>query len=128
MENEYSRVVTREGNLKARQLMADVFEPRESFEWRGLGELPRSALRIREKYADFDAERRFSLTEITEGDSKACECPSILRGLMQPTDCRIFASACTPDNPIGACMVSSEGACAAYYTYGRARERRRATA
>ena len=128
VENEYSRVVTREGNLKARQLMADVFELRESFEWRGLGELPRSALRIREKYADFDAERRFSLTEITEGDSKACECPSILRGLKQPTDCRIFATACTPDNPIGACMVSSEGACAAYYTYGRARERRRATA
>ena len=128
VENEYSRVVTREGNRKAQQLMADVFELRESFEWRGLGELPRSALRIREKHADFDAERRFALTRVTESESKACECPSILRGLKKPTDCRIFATVCTPDNPIGACMVSSEGACAAYHTYGRARERRRATA
>ena len=128
VENEYTRVVTREGNVKAQALMAEVFELRDSFEWRGLGELPWSALRIREEYADFDAERRFPLTKVTEGDSKACECPSILRGLKQPTDCRIFATVCTPENPIGACMVSTEGACAAYYTYGRARERRRATA
>lgn len=128
VENEYTRVVTPEGNGRAQALMADVFERRDSFEWRGLGQLPRSALRIREAYADFDAERRFALSDVAEGDSKACECPSILRGLKKPTDCRIFASVCTPENPIGACMVSSEGACAAYYTYGRARERRRAIA
>jgi hydrogenase expression/formation protein HypD len=128
VENEYTRVVSRQGNIKAQHLMSTVFELRESFEWRGLGPLPWSALRIREDYADYDAERRFSLTTVKESDSKACECPSILRGLKQPTDCRIFATVCTPDNPIGACMVSSEGACAAYYAYGRARERRRGVA
>ena len=128
VENEYTRVVTREGNVKAKRLMSKIFELRESFEWRGLGPLPWSALRIREEYADYDAERRFPLSAVRESDSKACECPSVLRGSKQPTDCRIFATACTPDNPIGACMVSSEGACAAYYRYGRARERRRAIA
>jgi hydrogenase expression/formation protein HypD len=128
VENEYTRVVNREGNVKAKRLMSEVFELRESFEWRGLGPLPSSALRIREEYADYDAERRFSLTAVRESDSKACECPAILRGSKQPIECRIFATVCTPDNPIGACMVSSEGACAAYYRYGRARERRRAIA
>jgi hydrogenase expression/formation protein HypD len=128
VENEYTRVVSRQGNIKAQHLMSTVFELRESFEWRGLGPLPWSALRIREDYADYDAERRFSLTTVKESDSKACECPSILRGLKQPTDCRIFATVCTPDNPIGACMVSSEGACAAYYAYGRTRARRRGVA
>ena len=128
VENEYVRVVTPDGNVKAQRLMAEVFELRDSFEWRGLGELPWSARRIREEYANFDAERRFALKSGVGADSMACECPSILRGLKQPTDCRIFATVCTPDNPIGACMVSSEGACAAYYTYGGARERQRAMA
>jgi hydrogenase expression/formation protein HypD len=124
VENEYTRVVTRDGNVKAQALMAEVFELRERFEWRGLGELPASALRIREKYAGFDAERRFTLADTHATDNKACECPDVLRGLKQPTECKLFATVCRPDNPIGACMVSSEGACAAYYTFGRARERR----
>ena len=128
VENEYTRVVTRDGNRKAQALMADVFELRDSFEWRGLGELPGSALRIRERYAAFDAELRFTLRHEHVADNKACDCPDILRGLKRPTDCRLFANGCTPDNPIGSCMVSSEGACAAHYAFGRTRERRLATA
>ena len=128
VENEYTRVVSRDGNRKAQALMAEVFEVRERFEWRGLGELPLSALRIREDYAEFDAERRFALTCSHATDNKACDCPDVLRGLKAPTACRLFATICRPDNPIGSCMVSSEGACAAYYTFGRARERRRASA
>lgn len=121
VENEYVRVVTREGNVKAQGLVAEVFELRQSFEWRGLGEVPYSALRIKGAYADFDAERRFSVTTRKVRDAKSCECPSILRGAKKPTDCKLFGSACTPENPIGSCMVSSEGACAAYWTYGRFR-------
>jgi hydrogenase expression/formation protein HypD len=124
VENEYTRVVCREGNVKAQSLMAEVFALRETFEWRGLGDLPLSALKLREAYADFDAERRFALRHEHVADNKACECPDILRGLKQPSDCKLFATICTPENPIGSCMVSSEGACAAWYTYGRTRERR----
>ena len=79
-------------------------------------------MRIRDVYADFDAERRFDVPAIQASDVKGCECPSILRGVMKPTDCRLFGTVCTPDNPMGSCMVSSEGACAAYWTYGRFRE------
>jgi hydrogenase expression/formation protein HypD len=122
VENQYVRVVTRDGNLKAQQLVAEVLELRASFEWRGLGEVPESALRIREAYADFDAERRFEVTTKPSRDAKSCECPSILRGEKKPTDCKLFGTVCTPDNPIGSCMVSSEGACAAYWTYGRFRQ------
>ncbi|KAB2941960.1 MAG: hydrogenase formation protein HypD [Hyphomicrobium sp.] len=121
VENEYVRVVTREGNVKAQRLVAEVFELRQSFEWRGLGEVPYSALRIKDAYADFDAEKRFSVTTRKVRDAKSCECPSILRGAKKPTDCKLFGTACTPENPIGSCMVSSEGACAAYWTYGRFR-------
>jgi hydrogenase expression/formation protein HypD len=128
VENEYARAVSLEGNVKAQALMADVFELRDTFEWRGLGDVPLSALRIRDAYAEFDAERRYDLRDERVADNKACECPDVLRGLKQPTDCKLFASVCTPDNPIGSCMVSSEGACAAYYSYGRAREDVRATA
>ena len=99
--------------------MADVFELRKSFEWRGLGEVPYSALRIKDAYADFDAERRFGITYRSVADNKACECGAILRGVKKPTDCKVFGTVCTPENPIGSCMVSSEGACAAHYTYGR---------
>ncbi|MCW5699546.1 MAG: hydrogenase formation protein HypD [Rhodospirillales bacterium] len=127
VENEYTRVVDRDGNLKAQALMAEVFELRSSFEWRGLGELPNSALRIKAAFADFDAEKRFALTEVEVPDSKACACGAILRGVKKPTDCKIFGTVCTPDNPIGSCMVSSEGACAAYYSYGRYREAERAS-
>ncbi|WP_119286572.1 hydrogenase formation protein HypD [Azohydromonas sediminis] len=122
VENEFSRAVTREGNAKAQALVADVFELRRSFDWRGLGEVPYSALRIREAYAAFDAERRFALQTRTVADHKACECGAILRGVKHPRDCKVFGTVCTPENPIGSCMVSSEGACAAYYTYGRFRE------
>jgi hydrogenase expression/formation protein HypD len=119
VENEFTRAVTREGNAKAKSLVADVFELRKSFEWRGLGEVPYSALRIKDAYADFDAERRFGITYRSVADNKACECGAILRGVKKPTDCKVFGTVCTPENPIGSCMVSSEGACAAHYTYGR---------
>ncbi len=121
VENEYVRVVTRDGNAKAQALVAEVFELRPSFEWRGLGEVPYSALRIKAAFAEFDAEKRFSITTRKVRDAKSCECPSILRGAKRPTDCKLFGTACTPENPIGSCMVSSEGACAAYWTYGRFR-------
>jgi hydrogenase expression/formation protein HypD len=122
VENQYVRVVTREGNVKAQELVAEVLELRPSFEWRGLGEVPHSALRIREAYQAFDAEKRFAITTRPSRDAKSCECPSILRGEKKPTDCKLFGTVCTPDNPIGSCMVSSEGACAAYWTYGRFRQ------
>ena len=122
VENEFTRAVTREGNLKAQALVSDVFELRRSFEWRGLGMVPYSALRIREAYAAFDAERRFGLETRSVADNKACECGAILRGVKHPRDCKVFGTVCTPESPIGSCMVSSEGACAAYYSYGRFRE------
>ncbi len=121
VENEYTRVVTRDGNTRAQALVAEVLEVRDTFEWRGLGFVPASALRIRDAYAGFDAERRFAVTTRSVKDAKSCECPSILRGAKKPTDCKLFGTTCTPENPIGSCMVSSEGACAAYYTYGRFR-------
>ena len=119
VENEFSRAVDRDGNLKAQQLVAEVFEMRKNFEWRGLNILPYSALRIRRTFAEFDAEKRFSLDYQSVPDHKACECGAILRGVKRPQDCKIFGTVCTPENPIGSCMVSSEGACAAHYTYGR---------
>ena len=121
VENEFSRAVTRDGNPKAKALVAEVFEMRRVFEWRGLGEVPYSALRIKQAYAGFDAERRFDLEPRKGRENPACECPAILRGLKQPQECKLFAKACTPENPLGSCMVSSEGACAAHYTYGRHR-------
>ena len=122
VENEFTRAVDREGNLNAQALVAEVFELRTSFEWRGLGEVPYSALKIRPAFAQFDAERRFSLDYKPVADNKACECGAILRGVKKPTDCKIFGTVCTPENPVGSCMVSSEGACAAHYSYGRFRD------
>jgi hydrogenase expression/formation protein HypD len=122
VENEYTRVVTREGNLKAQSLVAEVFELRRSFEWRGLGLVPYSALQIKGSFAGLDAERRFDMPAISASDVKGCECPSILRGVKRPTDCKLFGTVCTPDNPMGSCMVSSEGACSAYWSYGRFRQ------
>jgi hydrogenase expression/formation protein HypD len=121
VENEFSRAVTPGGNAKAKALVAEVFELRRAFEWRGLGRVPYSALRLKEQWAAFDAERRFAMAERSVPDNKACECGAILRGVKKPTDCRVFGTACTPETPIGSCMVSSEGACAAHYTYGRYR-------
>lgn len=122
VENEFSRAVTREGNVKAQNLVAEVFELRKSFEWRGLNEVPYSALRIKAKYSAYDAERRYGIENKSVADNKACECGAILRGLKRPQDCKLFGTVCTPENPMGSCMVSSEGACAAHYTYGRYRD------
>ncbi len=119
VENEFTRAVDRDGNLAAQQKVSEVFELRPSFEWRGLGEVPYSALKIRPAFAEFDAERRFDVGYTPVADNKACECGAILRGVKKPTDCKIFGTVCTPENPIGSCMVSSEGACAAHYAYGR---------
>ena len=122
VENEFSRAVTREGNLKAQNLVAETFELRREFEWRGLRTVPYSALRIREAFATFDAERRFPIGYRAVADNKACECGAILRGVKRPWECKIFGTVCTPETPMGSCMVSSEGACAAHYTYGRYRQ------
>lgn len=121
VENEFTRAVTREGNRKAQAICAQVFEMRDSFDWRGLGEVPYSALKIRPEFALFDAELRYGISYLQVPDHKACECAAILRGHKHPADCKVFGTVCTPDHPIGACMVSSEGACAAHYTYGRFR-------
>jgi hydrogenase expression/formation protein HypD len=122
VENQYTRVVTREGNKKAQALVDKVMERRDAFEWRGLGTVPDSALKIRDCYAAFDAEKRFAVSEKASREVKSCECPAILRGAKKPTDCKLFGTVCTPENPMGSCMVSSEGACAAYWSYGRFRE------
>lgn len=122
VENEFVRAVGPHGNAKAQALMNEVLETRDSFEWRGLGHVPFSALKIRDKYAQHDAEKRFALNYQSVPDNKACECGAILRGVKQPADCKIFGTVCTPENPVGSCMVSSEGACAAHYSYGRFRD------
>jgi hydrogenase expression/formation protein HypD len=119
VENEYTRAVTREGNALAIALVGEVLELRPSFEWRGLGTLPDSALRLREKYAAWDAEKKWSIPYEPVADHRACACGEILRGLKKPSDCKVFGTACTPESPVGSCMVSPEGSCAAYYAYGR---------
>ncbi len=119
VENQYTRAVTPKGNAIAQKLMAEFFVERPQFEWRGLGEIPHSAVTLAPKYAHFDAEQRFKMPALVGQDHKACECPAILRGVKSPTDCKLFATACTPENPLGACMVSDEGACAAHYKYRR---------
>ncbi|NDY95685.1 hydrogenase formation protein HypD [Wenzhouxiangella limi] len=119
VENQFKRGVKREGNTKAKAMVADTLELRPEFAWRGLGTVPYSGLRIKDKYAKFDAEKRFDLAEKEVRENKACQCPSVIRGVKKPTDCEIFGTVCTPRNPIGSCMVSDEGACAAYYRYRR---------
>jgi hydrogenase expression/formation protein HypD len=124
VENQYTRVVPYEGNRRALEVMAEVFELRPHFEWRGLGFISQSGLRISEAYADLDAERRFTVPGVRVADPKACQCGEVLKGVIKPWECKVFGTACTPERPIGTCMVSSEGACAAYYNFGRfARER-----
>lgn len=127
VENEFSRAVIRDGNAKAKALVAEIFELRRVFEWRGLGLIPYSALKIKESFARFDAERHFAVPEVSTADNPACACGAIIRGITRPKDCKLFGTACTPDNPMGSCMVSAEGACAAYWTYGRFRDVRRRT-
>ncbi len=124
VENQYTRVVPWEGNFKALKVIGEVMELRPYFEWRGLGFISHSALKVREAYAAFDAERIFSLPGVRVADPKACQCGEVLKGVLKPWECKVFGTACTPETPIGTCMVSSEGACAAYYNFGRfSRER-----
>ena len=124
VENQYTRVVPHEGNLRALEVMAEVFELRPHFEWRGLGFISHSGLKLSQAYAELDAERRFSVPGVRVADPKACQCGEVLKGVIKPWECKVFGTACTPERPIGTCMVSSEGACAAYYNFGRfARER-----
>ena len=119
VENQYSRVVKQGGNRVALEAMSKVFEVRDEFEWRGLGEISESGLKITDAYACFDAEIKFCVPNQKVADAKACQCGEILKGVLKPWQCKVFGTACTPENPIGTCMVSSEGACAAYYKYGR---------
>jgi hydrogenase expression/formation protein HypD len=124
VENQYKRVVSYEGNLRALEVMSEVFELRPHFEWRGLGFISHSGLKLSAGYADMDAELRFSVPGVRVADPKACQCGEVLKGVIKPWECKVFGTACTPERPIGTCMVSSEGACAAYYNFGRfARER-----
>lgn len=119
VEIQYTRAVNRLGNLMSQQIMAEVLELRDQFEWRGLGLIPQSALKIKAEYVEFDAEFRFQLPDSVAQEHKQCLCGHVLRGVKKPTDCKLFAKVCVPENPLGSCMVSSEGACAAVYTYGR---------
>jgi len=119
VENQYARVVRPEGNVRALQAMARTMELRPFFEWRGMGFITQSALKLRPEFAAWDAELRFEVPGIRVADPKACQCGEVLKGVIKPWDCKVFGTACTPETPIGTCMVSSEGACAAYYNYGR---------
>jgi hydrogenase expression/formation protein HypD len=126
VENQYTRVVPWEGNPRALAVLAEVFELRPHFEWRGLGFISQSALRLSEAYREFDAEERFGVPGVRVADPKACQCGEVLKGVIKPWECKVFGTACTPEHAIGTCMVSPEGACAAYYNFGRyarARER-----
>ncbi|MEU6262942.1 hydrogenase formation protein HypD [Saccharopolyspora shandongensis] len=119
VENQYKRVVPWQGNTTALEAIARTMELRPYFEWRGLGFISHSALRLRDAYARFDAERRFELPGVRVADPKACQCGEVLKGVLKPWECKVFGTACTPETPIGTCMVSPEGACAAYYNFGR---------
>ena len=119
VEIQYSRAVNRLGNRESQQIIAEVLELRDRFEWRGLGYIPQSALQIKAQYAEFDAERRFELPETVGEEHRQCLCGDVLRGIKKPKECKLFAKVCMPESPLGSCMVSSEGACAAVYAYGR---------
>jgi hydrogenase expression/formation protein HypD len=118
VENAYPNVVRPEGNPRAMQLLYDVFEPADAY-WRGIGNLPGTGLKLREKYRDFDAESRFRPETTGIAEPELCSCGEILRGVKVPTECPLFGTGCTPDDPVGPCMVSAEGSCAAYYKYGQ---------
>ena len=118
IENQYARIVPQAGNAPALRAVAEVYELREFFEWRGLGSIDHSGVRIRDAYARFDAERKFAVPNAKIADPKSCQCGEVLKGAIKPWQCKVFGSACTPERPLGALMVSSEGACAAYFQYG----------
>ena len=117
VENQYKRVVPWEGNRAALRAMSEVFELRPYFEWRGLGFISQSALKIRAAYAEWDAEQRFSVPGVRVTDPKAAQCGEVLKGVLKPAQCKLFGRECTPEQPVGALMVSSEGSCAAYFNY-----------
>jgi hydrogenase expression/formation protein HypD len=119
VENQYTRIVQEDGNAEALAAVSEVFELREFFEWRGLGSIDHSGVRMRAEFAGFDAERKFAMPGVQVADPKSCQCGEVLKGLIKPQQCKVFGSACTPEKPLGALMVSSEGACSAYYQYGR---------
>jgi hydrogenase expression/formation protein HypD len=117
IENQYARIVQSEGNAAALDAVSRVYELREFFEWRGLGSIDHSGVRLRDEYAQFDAEAKFAIPSVTIADPKSCQCGEVLKGVIKPWQCKVFGSPCTPESPLGALMVSSEGACAAYYQY-----------
>jgi len=127
IENQYTRVVPERGNAAGLEAVARVFELREFFEWRGLGSIDHSGVRIREAYSHYDAERKFDVPALRIADPKSCQCGEVLKGVIKPWQCKVFGSACKPETPLGALMVSSEGACAAYYQYGDLADRTRVT-
>ncbi len=118
IENQYQRVVPDAGNEAALHAVGEVYELREFFEWRGLGSIDHSGVKLRDAYAHFDAERKFSIPNVRIADPKSCQCGEVLKGVIKPWQCKLFGSACTPETPLGALMVSTEGACSAYYQYG----------
>jgi hydrogenase expression/formation protein HypD len=118
IENQYARIVADDGNAPALQAVSRVYELRAFFEWRGLGSIDHSGVKLRDDYARFDAERKFAIPNVKIADPKSCQCGEVLKGIIKPWQCGAFGSACTPEMPLGALMVSSEGACAAYYQYG----------
>src|SRR5689334_23488100 len=122
VQNQYDRVVPWEGNLPALRAIADVFELRPFFEWRGLGFISQSALTLRPEYAAWNAESRFRMANVQVSDPKAAQCGEVLKGVLKPKDCKLFGTECTPERPVGALMVSSEGACAAYFSYMHRRQ------
>jgi len=128
VENQYGRVVPAAGNAIALAAIAEVYEPRAFFEWRGLGSINHSGVRLRKAYEQFDAEQKFGVPNVTISDPMVCQCGEVLKGLIKPRQCRVFGTACTPEMPLGSLMVSTEGACAATYHYGRAEKADRAAA
>jgi len=119
VENQYKRIVPEDGNEQALAAVAAVFELREFFEWRGLGSIDHSGVRMRREFSQFDAERKFAVPNLKIADPKSCQCGEVLKGVIKPHQCKVFGTACTPERPLGALMVSSEGACAAYHQFGR---------
>ena len=118
VENQYKRIVPANGNTPALEAIGKVFELREYFEWRGLGSIDHSGVKIKDEFSNFDAEKKFAVPNLKIADPKSCQCGEVLKGVIRPWQCKVFGGACTPETPMGALMVSSEGACAAYYNFG----------
>lgn len=119
VENAYTRAVSKEGNEQAKRIIEETMEPRESFNWRGIGTLKYSALKLKKDYEEFDGEKVFNIDLPTPREHPLCICKDVIVGVAKPIDCKLFAKKCSPENPMGSCMVSAEGACAAYYKYAK---------